>query len=266
MGKFKNHRAKSLICLITMIIGTLSSCNLEKKIVYFQDSQDGEIIDTYKGYTPKFKADDVLSILVTADDPVSTEPFNIEISAGANIRGNSGYLTGAPGQGYLVDSLGIVNMPVIGKIKLAGLNRIEATLLLEKELEKYLMNPVVQIRIVNFKITVLGEVERPGTFSIPNERITILEAIGLAGDLKITGKRENIKIIRNIEGKQYQYVIDLTSKNSFKSPVYYLEQNDVVYIEPNKSQRTQSTFWVRSGALIVSVSSLIISTIAVVTK
>lgn len=266
MREFKNHRTKSLICLITIIIGTFSSCNLEKKIVYFQDSTDGEVIDTYKGYTPKFKSDDVLSILVTADDPASTEPFNIEISAGANIRGNSGYMTGAPGQGYLIDSLGNVNMPVIGKIKLAGLNRIEATSLLEKELEKYLMNPVVQIRIVNFKITVLGEVERPGTFSIPNERVTILEAIGLAGDLKITGKRENIKIIRNIEGKQHQYVIDLTSKNSFKSPVYYLEQNDVVYIEPNKSQRTQSTFWVRSGALIVSVSSLIISTIAVVTK
>lgn len=262
----EGNRIKSIICLSAMLLGVFSSCNLEKKIVYFQDSVDGEVIDTYKGYTPKFKADDVLSILVSADDPASAEPFNIEISANANIRGNSGYVTGAPGQGYLIDSLGNINMPVIGKIKIAGLNRIEATALLEKELGNYLMNPVVQIRIVNFKITVLGEVERPGTFSIPNERVTLLEAIGLAGDLKITGKRDNIKVIRNIDGKQYQYIVDLTSKKSFNSPVYYLEQNDVVYIEPNKSQRSQSTFWVRSGALIVSVSSLIISTIAVVTK
>ena len=128
---------------------------------------------------------------------------------------------------YLIDSLGNITLPILGDIHLGGLNRMEATELLTENLKDYLKNPTVQISILNFKVTVLGDVNSPGTFKIPNERITILEAIGLAGDLHITGNRKNVVVIRNEEGGEKSYRIDLTSNNLFTSPVYFLNQNDI---------------------------------------
>lgn len=244
----------------------ITSCGLRKKITYFQGDQNNSQ-EVSRTYTPRLKADDLLSIVVSADDPATAEPFNIIDRDAPTVRGNSGYSTGAPASsGYLIDSAGIIEMPIIGELKVGGLNRMEATKLIQEKLSEYLINPIVQIRIVNFKITVLGDVRSPGTFTIPNERITILEAIGLAGDLNITGNRKNVKVVRNDGKRDSQTVIDLTSQEVFNSPVYYLEQNDIVYIEPNAGARTQSTVWAKVGTFFVSITSVVVSTIAVLTN
>jgi polysaccharide export outer membrane protein len=247
--------------VLTLILG---SCKTREKIVYFTKNEiDSTLNMNNLYYTPKLKIDDLLSIIVTDNDKESVEPFNSSVTATAQ----SGYLNGTNQlNGYLIDRSGMVNLPVIGKIKIAGLFRDEAVNLIENELKKYLNNPVVQLSILNFKVTVLGEVQSPGTFRIPNERITLLEAIGLAGDLKITGVRKNVLVIRESDGKKEEFRVDLTSKNLYNSPVYYLNQNDVVYIEPNKASISNSTFVRTNGSLIVSITSLIISTLILINR
>lgn len=258
-------RTNYFMLLIVGIV-ILSSCSLRKRITYFQGEQ-GNTNEISRTYTPRLKADDLLSIIVSADDAATAEPFNIIDRDAPTVRGNSGYTTGAPASsGYLIDSAGMIEMPIIGELKVGGLNRMEATKLIQNKLTEYLTNPIVQIRIVNFKVTVLGDVRSPGTFTIPNERITILEAIGLAGDLTITGNRKNVKVVRNDGKRDFQTVIDLTSQEVFNSPVYYLEQNDIVYIEPNAGARTQSTVWAKVGTFFVSITSVVVSTIAVLTN
>ena len=178
---------------------------------------------------------------------------------------NSGYTTGVPAKaGYLIDQDGNVNLPVIGKVHLAGMRRTEAITMLENKYSDYLQHPIVNIHIENFKITVLGEVNHPGTFKIPNERITILEAIGLAGDLKIAGERRNVLVIRDNDGIKTEYRVDLTSTDILYSPVYYLEQNDVVYVEPNSTARRQATVWRTEGSLFISLTSLIVTTLSII--
>lgn len=129
-------------------------------------------------------------------------------------------------------------------------------------MEVYLKNPIVNIQILNFKITILGDVDKPGTYKIPNERMTILEALGLSGDNNITAYRKNLLVIRDNDGKKEQYRIDLTDSESiFLSPAYYLEQNDVIYVEPNMSKRSSGAFWRTSGAIFISIVGVVISTI-----
>jgi polysaccharide export outer membrane protein len=241
----------------------MSSCKLRQKIVYFSSNTGDTTSLNNISYTPKLKVDDLISIIVIDNDKEAVEPFNLASTS----TSQSGYLNGTNQlNGYLIDRSGMVNIPVIGKIKLAGLYRNEAVDLIENELKQFLNNPVVYISILNFKVTILGEVNAPGTFRIPNERITLLEAVGLAGDLKITGVRNNILVIRENDGKKEEYRVDLLSKNIYNSPVYYLNQNDVVYIEPNKASMSNSTFVRTNGSLIVSITSLIVSTLILITR
>ena len=253
--------------LITLfIIILLSSCNTHKRMVYFQTENTDTLKVNNAQFTPTLKADDFLSVVVTADDLESVIPFNYP-AIGVTQSVNQGYSQGNSAKlGYLIDAEGKVNLPVLGRMHLGGLSRSEATDLLEKELSNYLSNPVVNIQIQNYKITVLGDVQKPGTFNIPNERITLLEAIGLSGDLDITGNRKNVLVIREGADGKKQYRIDLTTDEILTSPVYYLEQNDVVYVEPNKAKRSQGTFWRASGGIFISVTSLVITTIALIVK
>jgi polysaccharide export outer membrane protein len=236
----------------------LSSCGTYEKLVYFQD---GEIVGgqlNSESFTPIFQPDDLLSILIMCENKVDAEPFNLPVHITSLSKSNNGYYNGIPSSGgYLVDSTGTISLPIVGDIKVGGLNRIKACELIKKTLEDYLNKPVVQISILNFKVTVLGDVRAAGTFKIPNERITILESIGLAGDLNITGNRKNVIVIRNEEGKEKAYRIDLTSNSMFTSPVYYLNQNDVVYVEPNRAKRLRSTTGLLLGSIIVSLTSVV---------
>lgn len=137
---------------------------------------------------------------------------------------------------------------------------------IQQLLTGYLKDPTVQIQIQNFKVTVLGDVKAPGTFKIPNERITVLEAIGLAGDLKMTGVRKNVLVIRDSSGIKQEFRIDLTKKDVFQSPVYYLKQNDVIYVQPNAAGRSEGTVWKTTGTIFISLTSLVVTTLALIVK
>jgi len=163
----------------------------------------------------------------------------------------------------LVDAQGTIDFPVLGKIKVSGLTRSEVLQLFQEKIEKYIKNPVVNLRIMNFKVSVQGEVNLPGTYSIASERITLIEALTLAKDLTIYGKRNNILIIRDIDGVKSYNRVDITKANFINSPFYYLAQNDVVYVEPNQSRINASVVGPNTG-VIISISSLLITLVTVI--
>ena len=223
-------------------------------MIYFQGDSNISS-ENNKNYTPVFHTDDILSINVLGLDPESVKPFNYQISS-ANLLGASNDPSIA--QGYLIDAEGMIEFPVLGKLKLAGFDREKAIELFKEKLKPYVNNPTVIIRILNYRITVLGEVRNPGTFKIPNERITLLEALGLSGDLQINGVRKNVLVIRDIDGKKTETKVDLTSKELFSSPVYFLQQNDVVYVQPNKAKiNTSGVINASNVGMTISILSLL---------
>lgn len=208
----------------------LLSCGASKRedVVYFQDIANFETQVNTNILVTKFKVDDLIEIYVSSLNPETSAPFNL-------FRGDPNR-SGQPEQvDYLVDQAGEIDFPVIGKLKVVGLTPDELRMLLRDRLSEYLKDPIINIGLTNFTVTVLGNVNSPGTYPVSGElKISILEAIGLAGDLSITGVRDNVLVIRDYSGTKVYNRIDLTSKNMTKSPVYYLTQNDVVYVEPNK--------------------------------
>lgn len=207
----------------------------------------------------RFKKGDIIAINVSSIDAETAKPFNLEQTT----RNTSeGYQSGfSVRDGYLIDDNGEINFPVIGKIKLVDLDRIDANNLMVSLLKEYIKEPIVNIRLSNFKITVLGSVTHAGTFNIPNERVTIFEALGLANDLKITGVRKNVLVVRDENGVKKEIRLDITSKQVYSSEAYYLEQNDIVYVEPNLNERFSSTIFKSSGIIIVSIGSIFLTTL-----
>lgn len=235
-------------------------------MVYFQEKNTSDTTATASssGFTPVFKIDDLLAITITSDDPEASVPFNLPPSANS---GNNGYVIGNPAQnGYLIDAKGNITLPILGEMKASGLTRMELIAQIQQKLDGYLKNPVINVQIQNFKVTVLGDVKTPGTFKIPNERITVLEAIGLAGDLRMTGVRTNVLVIRDSSGVKSEYRLDLTGKAIFDSPAYYLQQNDVVYVQPNAAARAEGTMWKTTGAIFISLTSLVVTTIVILAR
>lgn len=237
----------------------LTSCASKKDVVYFQNAGDFETLVEKSSFTPKFKVDDLLSIHISTLDPEASAPFNLLMGTQqGGIR---------PEQvDYLIDKDGEIDFPVIGKIKIAGLSPEETRVLLRDRLSVYLKDPIINIRLRNFSVTVLGEVNRPGTYTVNGEKITILEALGLAGDLTIKGQRENVMVIRDFDGTKVYSRIDLNYKEALNSPVYYLTQNDVVYVEPNKSAITASSLDNRASIAVSIASLLITSTVVLLTR
>lgn len=240
-----------------------TSCASRKDIAYFQNDtiEQAKVSNTYKTI---FKPDDLLQITVSALDADAVKPFNLPAVSYATTT--TGRVMGTPQQqAYLIDNNGFINFPLIGRIRLGGLSRSEAINILKNKLDPdYVKNPTINIGISNFTVTVLGDVKNPGTFNIPNERITVLEAIGLAGDLNISGIR-TLKVHREEDGKKKTYTLDLRSNKIFTSPAYYLQQNDVVYAEPNKATSQDAAYNKNSG-LFISLGSVIISLIAILTR
>jgi len=247
---------KTRILLISILtIAIFTSCASRKDIVYFQDEPISEEILMSEPKQLLYKPDDILTINVSALDPDTVRPFNLPV-----VSNNTTNVTSAQGQlqmqTYLVDYDGNIEFPVLGKIKVSGLTRTELTSLLVEKISTMATDPIVNVRLANFTITIIGEVSRPGTFTIQDERITVLEALGLANDLTIFGKRKNVKLIREIDGKKKFAYIDLTSVNVVNSPVYYLQQNDVIYVEPNKAKVRSSTYNQNNGVLISAIGTL----------
>lgn len=249
--------------LILSLVILVFSCAEKKKMIYFQGTLNNT--ESNRNYNPVLHSDDFITVIVMGMDPETVKPFNIPLQSGTMNSG--GYSLGSPTPpGYLVDVDGNIDFPVIGKIKVAGLTRSAVIDSIKIKLKPYLTNPTVLLRIMNFKVTVLGEVNNPGTFTIPNERVTLPEALGIAGDLKITGKRKNIMVIRDVDGKKTEYKVDLTSKELFSSPVYYLNQNDVVYVEPNRAKINSSVLNQANVGIIISAVSLIVTVIVLIRK
>lgn len=246
---------------ILVILST--SCRTRERVIYFQDSESDSLAAYIPSFTPVFKIDDFLSIVITAEDPESAKIYNLPTT----VSSNQGYTIGNPAPyGYLVNAKGEISLPVLGTLHVAGKSRMDVETEIKTMLDGQLKNPTIQIQILNFKVTVLGDVKSPGTFKIPNERITLLEAIGLAGDLRMSGERENIKVIRDSSGVKKEYNINLTTKDIFRSPAYYLQQNDVVYVQPNAAARSEGTFWKTTGPIFISITSLVVTTISIIAR
>lgn len=263
----KMNRPFILLSLIALSTLLFVSCGSKKNVVYFQDAGNFETIVEESHFVPKFKVDDEVSIFVSTLNPEASAPFNL-YRGGSNLSSLGGSVSSSQREqvNYLIDQDGTIDFPVIGKLKIVGLSSDELRNLLIEKLSDYLKDPIINIRLNNFTVSILGEVSRPGTYQVNGEQITLLEAIGLAGDLTIKGKRDNILVIRNFDGTFVHNRIDLTSKEAMKSPVYYLTQNDVVYIEPNKSAITSSSLDNRATIAISIASVLITSSVLILTR
>ncbi|WP_367210755.1 polysaccharide biosynthesis/export family protein [Sphingobacterium sp. R2] len=231
-------------------------------MVYLQPDST-QINTLFEQYVPKIQKNDILTIVVTASDPKVTAPFNpLSTMMSSNLSQQTDM---ALRPTYTVDNYGDVVMPMLGKVRLEGLTRIEAIEKIRSELEKYIKDPGVNINFNNFRVSVLGEVTRPGSFIMPTERVTVLEALGMAGDLTIRGVRENILLIREVDGQKTMQRLDLTKQSTLNSPYYYLAQNDVIYVEPNKAQINNSKLGANTN-IIISIASLLITVISVLTR
>lgn len=244
--------------LLSFALFVISSCSQQKKITYFQNIDQ---VSTFNGssFEPTIQADDLLMIIVSAPDQEAAAPFNLTTE---NIPTPNGQATTAVRQQqlYLVDKNGNIDFPVLGQLQFGGLTKTEVVTKLKERLLKYLKNPIVNIRIMNYKVTVQGEVARPGSYSINSERVTLIEALSMAGDLTIYGKRNNIIVVREVQGKKNIGRIDITKADFINSPYYYLSQNDLIYVEPNNAKSSSSTFN-QNSAIWISIASLISSAI-----
>lgn len=218
-----------------LAVSSLSSCVNTKEVTYFNKSQQTEFHSSMENMEPVLRKNDILSISVSSLNSEATQMFNTGNSS-ANTSANGG--GAVPVSGYLIDQEGYIKFPALGKIKAAGKTKAALSEEIAGELvsRKLLLEPIIDIRYLNYKISVLGEVENPSVFTVPSENITLLEALGLAGDLTIYAKRDNVLLIREENGVKKLTRIDLTTADLFTSPYYYLKSNDVIYVEPSKSK------------------------------
>ncbi|SFB69677.1 polysaccharide export outer membrane protein [Zunongwangia mangrovi] len=260
-------KSKFFVCIFCLTL--LSSCVSREEMVYFQNlDQIGRGTDHLTYNNLEIKPNDQLAITVSADEIEAAMPFNLPY-VGNSLGGQPGEVRigGTPSlQKYLVNSQGEIQFPILGSVKVVGLNRKELSSLLETKISDYIKNPIVNIQISNFQITVLGEVGRPGTFTINDEYISLPKALGLAGDLTIYGKRKNVLVVReSIDGTKEHAYLDLTDAGIVNSPFYYLQQNDVIYVEPNGPQ-IQSASYNRNASVYISIASVLISLAVVLTR
>lgn len=264
-----NFKKLNLIAMSVALLA-LASCGSVKDIAYFQNRvvDSPESIDKHAGIIIQPK--DMLSIVVSSRNPELVVMFNLPV---ISYQAGSEMMTSAANQrllGYIVDNEGYIDFPVLGPIKVAGLTRWELSELIKNRLldEGLLSDAVVTVEFMNFKVSVIGEVNSPGTYTIQGDKVTILQAISLARDLTIFGERENVCVIRERDGERTMYEVNLCDVSMFKSPAYYLQQNDIVYVQPSEIKARQSTtddkslrmtsIFVSGGSLLVSLASLII--------
>ena len=260
-----------IISTLILVLVLMTSCGTVKDIAYFQNKvvNEPEAIDKHAGIVIQPK--DMLSIVVSSRNPELVAMFNLPV---ISYQAGSEIVSGAGQQrlmGYVVDNNGYIDFPVLGPIKVAGLTRWELSKLIKERLlkEGLLTDAVVTVEFMNFKVSVIGEVNSPGTYTLNNDKVTILQAISLARDLTIFGQRENVCVIREREGERVIYEINLCDVSMFNSPAYYLQQNDVVYVQPSEIKARQSTtddkalrmtsIFVSGGSLLVSIAALIVN-------
>ncbi|RHU31102.1 MULTISPECIES: polysaccharide biosynthesis/export family protein [unclassified Parabacteroides] len=255
---------KYVTCLLVCVAVFFTACTSTKKILYLQDVVPLKQQEIEQKYEVIIHSDDLLAIMVNSRDPELALPFNMPMvtyQLGSNSTGQQRVL------GYLVDTNGDIDFPILGKIHVEGLTRMQLTELVKNKLIEgdLIKDPIVTVQFLNFKVSVMGEVGRPGSFTISGDRITLLEALSMAGDLTIYGRRDRVGVIRENNGKRTILFHDLRSAEIFNSPCYYLQQNDIVYVEPNKAKSGQSGInqnntigvWVSVISLLTTIAVLI---------
>ena len=251
------------IFALGMVAVMAAGCVTQKKMTYLRDvdASTADKVNTQfeaQSHTV-IRSGDALTIFVSALDKEAVTPYNVPVAIYGN-PGSTSVQTTPMLQYYTVDEKGDVQMPVLGDIHVAGLTRVEAEEAIRQLLEKQVVNPSVQVRLVNGKVSVLGEVNRPGYVSMSGDRLTLLEALAAAGDLTVYGRRDNVLITREVNGKLEIARVNLSSSEIFTSPYYYLQQNDVIYVSPNKVRAISST----NSGLWISLVGTLASTAAVV--
>lgn len=250
------------------------SCAGSKKVAYFQNAEDVSLAESKGLYDARIRPKDILSITVSTTDPAAARPFNLIVmgSMGGNSALENARITSTSNGGvlqtYLVDNEGFINFPILGKIHVGGLTKTDCENMILNKIKPYMAeeeNPIVTVKMASYKVTVIGEVKNPGTFPVAQEKINVLEAIAQAGDLTIYGKRDNVMLVREkSDGEKEIHRLNLNDADLFNSPYYYLQQNDIIYVEPNKviaknSGIGQSTnLWFTGISALVSIASLIV--------
>ena len=260
----KISKSLAVIAVICMLAG----CSGTKDVAYFQNADSISLAASKMLYEAKIMPKDELTITVITTDPKVAMPFNLAVS---NTIGTSGQLSSSQGslQGYLVDNNGNIEFPVVGTLHVGGLTKKQAEDLVKSKIKPYLAdseNPIVTVRMASYHVSVIGEVTKPGIISVPQEKMSVLEALAQAGDLTIYGKRDNVLLIRqDAEGEKHTYRMNLNDANIINSPFYYLQQNDIIYVEPNKvkaqnSSIGSSTTLLMSGlSILTSIASLVVN-------
>lgn len=261
----KNILSFSIFALMILM---LASCASSKKVAYFQNAVDGVVKRSEGLYDAKIMPKDILTITVSTTNPEAATPFNLTISNTLNATGQM-YSGSGVLQTYLVDNNGEIEYPVVGNIKVAGLTKNECQELVKSKIKAFLAedeDPIVTVRMSSYRVTIIGEVRSPGVIPVGTEKMSILEALASAGDLTIYGKRDNVMLIREeANGQKTVHRLNLNDANIISSPYYYLQQNDIVYVEPNGVQAKNSaigsstTIWFSFVGIVTSVASLLVN-------
>ena len=259
-------KIRSLL-IISLCVLLLSACTSYKNVPYLQDANTIALEETQTMYDAKIMPKDLLTITVNTTDPEAAAPFNLTVQSSVNVARSTSLTQQPTLQQYLVSNEGTIDFPVLGNLYVSGLTKSEAENLIRERLGAYLKeSPIVTVRMSNYKISVLGEVARPGMFTINNEKVNIFEALALAGDLTIWGQRDNVKLIReDAAGKREIINLNLNKSDIVASPYYYLQQNDIIYVTPNKSKAKnadigQSTpLWFNATTILVSIANLVLT-------
>ena len=261
-------KIKRLLLLLALPL-LVASCTSYKNVPYLQNPEAvNDFEETLPLYDAKIMPKDLLSITVNTTDPKAATPFNLTVQTPINAALTNISTTTQPTmQQYLVNNKGEIDFPVIGRLEVGGFTKNEAEDLIRERLKPYLKeSPIVTVRMSNYKISVLGEVARPGSFTIGNEKVNVLEALAMAGDMTIYGVRDDVKLIReDVNGKREIINLNLNNAGIVTSPYYYLKQNDIIYVTPNKTKAKNSdignstTLWVSSISILVSIAGLLVN-------
>ena len=253
------------VCLAILL---MSGCTSYKNVPYMQDADVvSSVQETLPMYDAKIMPKDLLTITVNTSDPEAAAPFNLAVQSAVNVARSTSLIQQPVLQQYLVNNDGTIDFPVLGVLKIGGLTKGEAENLIREKLGDYLKeSPIVTVRMTNYKISVLGEVQRPGVFTISNEKVNIFEALAMAGDLTIWGMRDNVKLIReDVNGQRQVVNLDLTKADIITNPHYYLQQNDILYVTPNKTKAKNSdigqstSLWFSGTSILVSVINILVT-------
>lgn len=265
-----NMRKVVFSLVLVMAAFLLGSCTGSKKVAYFQNADTVSLAASKGLYDAKIMPKDLLTITVSTTDPTAATPFNLSVQ---NTLSASGQLSTGGGalQQYLVDNGGNIQFPIIGTLHVEGLTKNQCQDLVREKILPYMAkteNPIVTVRMASYRVTVIGEVNKPGVVPVATEKMSILEALAQAGDLSIYGKRDNVMLIReNADGEKEMHRLNMNDANLINSPYFYLQQNDIVYVEPNSTKAKNSdigqstSLWFSATSILVSMASLLINMI-----